>query len=223
MRYATVTLRWRGQRLTPTDELFGHDGAIAVESIRYVNPVSDDDDRYVELLEVRGDLEEVRSLLAESSTALEFAVTGGDDRGVVYVQWRRADLVDELLSILREHEIVVDWPMRFVGTDGDRGLEITAIGTSRAIQRAAADLPEGIGVELERLGEYEPGVDPGATLTERQRELFNVAVREGYYQVPRETTHRELAEILDLAPSTVGEHLQRIEAKLATAYATSMR
>ncbi|NKE34735.1 DNA-binding protein [Natronococcus sp. JC468] len=223
MRYATVTLRWRGRRLTPTDERFGHDDAITVESIRYVNPVSDDDDRYVELLEVRGDLAEIRSLLAESPTVLEFAVTGSDDRGVVYVQWRRADLVDELLSILREHEIVVDWPMRFVGIDGDRGLEITAIGTSRAIQRAAADLPEGIGVELERLGEYEPGVDPGATMTERQRELFAVAVREGYYQVPRETTHRELAEILDLAPSTVGEHLQRIEAKLATAYATSMR
>ncbi|WP_293032318.1 helix-turn-helix domain-containing protein [Natronococcus sp.] len=222
MRYATVTLTWRGRRLTPIDELFGHSDAVRVESIRYVNPVSDDD-RYVELLEVRGDLERVRSLLAESSDALEFAVTGSNGRGVAYVQWRSADLVDELLSILREHEIVVDWPMRFVDADGARGLEITAIGTSRAIQRAAADLPDGIGVELERLGEYEPGSDPEATLTERQRELFDVAVREGYYQVPRETTHRDLAELLDLAPSTVGEHLQHIEAKLATAYATSMR
>ncbi len=99
--------------------------------------------------------------------------------------------------------------------------EITAIGTSRAIQRAVADLSGGISLELERLGDYESGPDPGVTLTERQQELFEVAVREGNYAVPRETTHRELASKLDLAPSTVGEHLQRIESKLAAAYATS--
>lgn len=222
MRYATVTLTWSGRQLTPIDEIFGHSDAISVESIRYVNPVHNDEERYVELLELCGDLERARTLLAGSRDAFEFDVTGSDGRGLAYVQCRNVGLVDDLLSILREHEIVLDWPMTYIETDSARGLEITAIGTSRAIQRAAADLPDGIGLELERLGEYEPGPDPAATLTERQQELFEVAVREGYYAVPRETTHRELAATLDLAPSTVGEHLQRIESRLAAAYATSM-
>ncbi|TYL39166.1 DNA-binding protein [Natronococcus pandeyae] len=222
MRYATVTLTWSGRELTPIDEIFGRSDAVSVEAIRYVNPVHDDDERYVELLELRGDLERARTLLADSRDVFEYDVTRSDGHGLAYVQCRSVGLVDDLLSVLREHEIILDWPMRYIETDGTRGLEITAIGTSRAIQRAAADLPDEIRLELERLGEYEPGPDPRATLTERQRELFEVAVREGYYEVPRETTHRELAAKIDLAPSTVGEHLQRIESKLAAAYAGSM-
>ena len=80
---------------------------------------------------------------------------------------------------------------------------------------AAGDLPSEVELNLERTGEYEP--DTGRLsqmLTERQLELFELAVREGYYEVPRETTQRNLAESLDLATATVSEHLQRIESKL---------
>jgi len=212
MRYATVTLTWTGERVHPVGEIFAHEESVSVEAIRYVSPVGESE--YVELLELGGDVDRARTLLAESAAALEHDVTGDGTSGVAYVQCRTAGLVEDLLAVLHEHEIVLDWPMRFYGDDA-RGLRVTVIGTNRAIQHAAGDLPSEVELNLERTGEYEP--DTGRLsqmLTERQLELFELAVREGYYEVPRETTQRNLAESLDLATATVSEHLQRIESKL---------
>lgn len=220
MRYATVTLGWEDGQVHPIDDIFAQADDVSVEAIRYVSPGPEG--RYVELLELSGNLDRARTLLADSPDALEYDVTGTGSHGVAYVQCRTAGLVDELLAALHDHEIVVDWPMYYrsgEGGDGPRGLTVTAVGTNRAIQRAAAALPSGIRLSLERTGEYEP--DTGRLselLTERQLEVFDLAVREGYYEVPRRTTHRELADTLGLAAGTVSDHLQRIEAKLVAAY-----
>ena len=220
MRAASVTLSWV-DRDNPIDEIFGESDAVSVEAIRYLNPVHGN--RYVELLELRGDLELARALLEASPDAIEYDVAGEDNRGVAYVQCRTVGLVGDLLAILRRREIVVDWPLTYVDAGDDRGLKLTIIGSSRAIQRAAADLPEGVSLSLRRLGNYDPDVDRGGpVLSDRQREVFEVAFREGYYEVPRETTQRELAAALGLATGTVGEHLQRIEANLAAAHAASV-
>ncbi|SEW09591.1 helix-turn-helix domain-containing protein [Natrinema salifodinae] len=222
MRYATIVLSWSDGRINSLDERFARSDAVSIASIRYLNPIRED--RYVELVELRGDLDRARELLADCVEAIEYDVAGEDGHGVAYVQCRIVDPIDDLLSILREHEIVLDWPMTYVDTEQARGLEMTAFGTSRSIQRAAAALPDGIDLELRQLGEYEPGAEqfsPG--LTDRQRDLFEFALSEGYYEVPRETTHRELAARLDLATATVSEHLQRIESKLAAAYASATR
>lgn len=221
MRHATVRLTWTDGGVHPIDDLFAGVDDVTAEAIRYVSPVHEG--RYVELFDLRGDLERARSLLAAAPEVLEFDVAGTDGRGVAYVQCLTAGLVDDLLAILREHEIVLDWPMRSLEGADVRGVEITVFGTSRAIQRAAADLPDGVALDLERLGEYEPDGDGLSTLTDRQRELFELAVDEGYYEVPRGTTHRELADAIGLAPGTVSEHLQRVEAKLVDAYTASTR
>lgn len=217
MRYATVTLTWTDLSIHPLDDVFASSDAVAVEAIRYVSPIREG--RYAELLDLAGDLDAARRLLADADDALAYDVAGGDDRGVAYVQCRSAGVVADLLAVLHEHEIVLDWPMSVVDAPTGRGFRLTVIGSSRAIQRAAGSLPDGIRLDLERTGEYEP--DAGrlaAVLTDRQLELFDLAVAEGYYEVPRETTHRELAAALDLAPATVSEHLQRVESKLVSAY-----
>lgn len=167
---------------------------------------------YVELLELRGDLERASAVLASSPDALEYDVTGSDGHGVAYVQCRTSTLVGDLLAVLHNNEIVVDWPMHLTD-EGGRGLEVTVLGTNRAIQRAVADLPAGIDFTLERLGEYDAG-GLEDVLTDRQSEVLELAVAEGYYDVPRRTTHRDLAEMLDVAAGTVSEHLQRIESKI---------
>lgn len=229
MRYATVVLSWDDGQLTPIDDAFAHSDAVDIDAIRHLNPVGEE--QYAELLEIRGDIERAPTLLADAPEVIEYDVAGDDSYGVVYAQCRTVDPVGGLLDVLCEHEIVVDWPIEYVSagrkrTDvtGDRGLEVTAVGPSRSIQRAVEDLPDGVAFDLRRMGEYEPTVDrPSPALTARQRELFELAISEGYYEVPRETTHRELATQLDLAAGTVGEHLQRIEGKLAAAYASSIR
>lgn len=54
----------------------------------------------------------------------------------------------------------------------------------------------------------------GDRLSERQREIFNVARRRGYYTWPRETSATELAAGLNVTKPTVLEHLRKAEAKL---------
>ena len=51
-------------------------------------------------------------------------------------------------------------------------------------------------------------------LTERQKEVMIVAMRNGYYEVPREITTQELAEKLDISKATVLEHLRKAENRI---------
>ncbi|MFC4405143.1 helix-turn-helix domain-containing protein [Haloarchaeobius iranensis] len=52
------------------------------------------------------------------------------------------------------------------------------------------------------------------TLTTRQREVFALARRRGYYEWPREVSARELAAELDVSKTTLLEHLRTAESKL---------
>lgn len=51
-------------------------------------------------------------------------------------------------------------------------------------------------------------------LSERQREIFELAQQRGYYTWPRETSASELADNLDISKTTMLEHLRKAEAKL---------
>lgn len=51
-------------------------------------------------------------------------------------------------------------------------------------------------------------------LTQKQREIFNLAVSKGYYLSPKKVTLRELAEITGIKAATLHEHLGKAEAKL---------
>lgn len=56
--------------------------------------------------------------------------------------------------------------------------------------------------------------DTDSLLTDRQRELLETAVREGYFAVPRECTLAELADSLDIDKSTASEVLRRGEGRI---------
>lgn len=51
-------------------------------------------------------------------------------------------------------------------------------------------------------------------LSERQREIFEFARKNDYYQWPREATARELAAEVDISKTTFLEHLRKAEAKI---------
>lgn len=60
-------------------------------------------------------------------------------------------------------------------------------------------------------------------LTVRQREVFEVASREGYWDVPRRITLTELATLLGVAKSTLSHQLQRIESSVFHAFTDDIR
>ena len=73
-------------------------------------------------------------------------------------------------------------------------------------------MPDSIGVELVEIGEYDPAArGPKALLTDRQLEVLDAAIEAGYYEEPRKGTQADVAERVDVAPATVGEHLRRVE------------
>lgn len=56
--------------------------------------------------------------------------------------------------------------------------------------------------------------DQFSELSERQREVFQLARQEGYYTWPRERSATDLADEIDLSQATVLEHLRKAEAKI---------
>lgn len=104
-----------------------------------------------------------------------------------------------------------------IRVDGD-GLDVTLVGSQDAIAREIGEYEAaGMTVLLERLGAYEGPRDTLAVLTNRQREVIETAHERGYFDVPRTVSTADLADELDLDPSTVSEHLQRAERNLVTA------
>jgi predicted DNA binding protein len=51
-------------------------------------------------------------------------------------------------------------------------------------------------------------------LTEKQREVLELAVLRGYYEDGSEVTLKQLADELGIARSTIGEHLKRAESEV---------
>lgn len=121
--------------------------------------------------------------------------------------------IRQFLRLPREHEVFFDFPIE---TTRNGGLRIVMIGeTNEQLQDALADVPAEMTVTVERLGAY-PDAPGGMTglLTDRQQEILDVALDLGYYRVPRQATHADIAERVGLTVGTVSEHLQKIEARV---------
>lgn len=80
---------------------------------------------------------------------------------------------------------------------------LTAFGST--VLQAAATVP------TESVGATVPVADLAAGLTPRQLEALRLAVRSGYYEVPRRVEARELAAQVGLGRSTFEEHLRKAE------------
>ncbi|KUK27899.1 helix-turn-helix domain-containing protein [Thermococcus sp.] len=70
------------------------------------------------------------------------------------------------------------------------------------------------GGELVSIEEYSPEDNPLSKLTGKQLETLLLAYKSGYFDDPRRITLRELAEMLNLSPSTVKEHLRKAQRKI---------
>ena len=70
--------------------------------------------------------------------------------------------------------------------------------------------PDSVKVVNEEVGES----GPRALLGNRQWEVVQAAVQWGYYDDPKGVSMRQMAERLDMARSTLGEHLHNAEATI---------
>jgi predicted DNA binding protein len=117
-----------------------------------------------------------------------------------------------VFELPQEHSLVIDTPIECLPNGG---ITVLVMGDQPTITNAVGAFPDSTDTELLATGEYRP-TDRAlySTLTPRQQEILTTAVEAGYYNVPREITHEGLADRLDLAAVTVGEHLRKIEARI---------
>lgn len=170
------------------------------------------DDTVAMFAEGRGDVEGLRRVLSESPEVFEFSVTSDDAGFFSYTRHAADDLTRMLMEDRRESSYLIEMPIEYTDDGGLRG---TYIGTEAAFADALSEQPEGVRVEIERTGPYTPGPRHVVSrLTGRQREVLQAAVDQGYYEIPRKATLKEIASAVDLSRATVSEHLQKIEARL---------
>lgn len=165
---------------------------------------------------------------------------------VVYGDRRRVEAVVEDAAVVLDHELLpVDERCFYLylvdeGTDHGRTLferftrpgilaippatwadgttTMTVVADGATLQSLVDDIPPFVDVEVEAFGEYDAETPSAlSVLSPRQREALAAGVETGYYDVPRSGSHEDVAELMDCAPSTAAEHLQKAEARLVRA------
>ncbi|WP_423746558.1 helix-turn-helix domain-containing protein [Haladaptatus sp. SPP-AMP-3] len=214
MRYATGVLVWDDRHLHPLETAIEASPAVTIDKTRQINKIGE---QFVELSEFSGDMTRLEQLLGAEDSVHDFEVTR--KTGLAYIEYYQSPSMSELFAILAAYSLVLVPPIKYTDEYNDRGVRLTVVGTESAITQITTDLPPSIKLYPERVGEYVPECGHlEDLLTERQREVFEAAVEAGYYKVPREVTHEEIAAIVERAPATVSEQLQRIEANLLPRY-----
>lgn len=178
------------------------------EYLHHYNLLSDG--TVVLLYQLRGELEYARNVFEESADVIHYDIPEQSD-GLVYLHCEITTSLEALLTAVQESEVIMAMPVEFLRDDR---LRLTFIGEHDSLHRILALTAERIDVEIERLTEYGSEDQFSSLLTDRQREILTIAVEQGYYEVPRQATIRTIADEIELSQATVGEHLQKIEARV---------
>jgi predicted DNA binding protein len=217
MRAFRIVLSPKSGSFHRLDGLVAEYAGLKREAILHLNLLNDETG--VALYHVRGDPVEFQALLEDEPEALSLDVFDSERDGFyAHIHFEPDHPATELMQIIDRHKLIVNPPLAFT-EEGD--LRLTAAGPQEVVRQAAIDIPDSVDARLELIGEYDPEREGLLTaLTDRQQEVLSTAVEMGYYSLPREATHEELAEELDCSAGTVGEHLRKIEAALLSMIAS---
>ena len=215
MKRARYELRPDGEHFGEVERAFAEDPDVSQRALHYANLL--EDGTAVFLMELDGDADRAAAIFEDAPGVHTCDISSMGDRLFAYVHARPNEVTRDLLRIVREHEVVIDYPMRILP---DGGIAVTAIGDRESVRSVVAHLPASVGYSVRELGEYRPSEEwLAANLTERQTEVLATAVAMGYYENPRGTTCAEIADELGCAAGTAAEHLRVIESKVLPAVA----
>lgn len=216
MRRARYNLRPAGEYFGRLERTFAEDPDVSRRAIHYANLL--EDGTAVFLLELDGDAGRAASIFEDAPGIHTCDISSMGDRLFAYVHARPNEITRDLLRIIHENEVVVDYPMQVLSGGG---IAVTVIGDRESVRSIVSHLPESVDFSVRELGEYRPSEEWIASrLTERQTEVLATAVAMGYYENPRRATCRELGEELGCAAGTAAEHLRVIESKVLPEVAT---
>ena len=132
--------------------------------------------------------------------------------------------VVELRALASYQSMLLDVGVRTVDivADGDAvtiRIEAPADADPRTVQETLAEHAPGFELVAKQERDRRPTTEMDAPslreeLTDRQREILRAAYLAGYYEWPRDTNAEQLADTLDIASSTLHQHLRRAERNL---------
>lgn len=162
---------------------------------------------------VRGDADAFEEAIAAVPEVLGYDIErAGEDSFYAYISDDTTASVRELFGSLTTGTIVIVPPIRY---NEDGSVSISLFGPDEELQAAVGELPDPIEVTVEAVGGLDSAAPAAeARLTDRQRAAMDAALDQGYYDVPREASHKAVADALGCAPSTAAEHLRKAESKL---------
>lgn len=209
MRYSTVAIAPEEADVNEDFLAFREFAEVTGERIHYLSLL--DDDTIVTLCELQANVERLRSGLDAIPQILNYDLVGGESI-FLYLHEEATEPTRTLLVEERNSEIALDYPLEYTS---DGAVRVTIIGNEVALRRTLRTIEEVVDVTLEKTGDYYPDTfHLSSLLTDQQREILRLAVDRGYYEVPRNVTHQDIAEASGLSQSTVAEHLQKIEARI---------
>lgn len=121
---------------------------------------------------------------------------------------------DEILAVTKRAEVVFIPPLTF---RADGTVDVAAVGSSAELGTFVEDLETLATIQIKSVHPYRRD-ESTASLTDRQHHALSVALREGYYAVPREANVADVAAELSCATSTAGEILRRAERSVIAAH-----
>jgi predicted DNA binding protein len=124
---------------------------------------------------------------------------------------------DMICPQLLQHGFVHSSPGRI--ENGRESWDVCYAGDREEIEPKIEDICDqtGADINITRIRSTDAGTEQTRVLdrlTSSQREVFELARERGYYEWPREVSTRELADELDIAKTTLLEHLRKAEAQL---------
>lgn len=219
MRYLQLEIRYPAGTRHPMHQFLAEQEPIRRAYLRHWN--FSNPEYVTSLFHVVGDVADGRddylAALESVDTIREYETTPVDDRSFyVYVRETADEHARRFRDLLVDTDLLVVPPIEY-GADGEMVFEVA--GESEELRSIVAGLPDRLSISVDRLGEYDAYREPQVTaLTDRQEEVLDVARERGYYEVPRRTSVREIADELDCSKSTVANHLRKAEARLVALY-----
>jgi len=211
MRYMTIrTIPAEGKALHPIGEELAEEPAVTRSKLHKVEVL--DEKRGVMLSEERGDLDRYREALDRCEYVYEYTVVENEGWWYSYIIFEPTDVTHQLMETRYETEIMIQMPIEI---EADGSMVGTLVGPEESFGQLPRADSDAFDLEVVETGTYHPDLDDlYLSLTERQREVLDVAVEVGYYENPRGATHRDIADAVDASPGTVGEHLRKIESRV---------
>lgn len=162
---------------------------------------------------VVGDADALETAMGDIPEVIGYDVARVDARSFyVYVRDTTTGPLQEMFAPVTSGGILVVPPVKY---EPDGTVVFSMFGPDDELQEAVTSVPEPIDVTIEAVGglaDTAAAVEAG--VTDRQREVVKTAVTRGYYDIPRTASQAEIAAELDCAPSTVAEHLRKVESRM---------